>query len=347
MELEEQEKASLSRFKRIKPKAVTLPQGELVKTSHLGSGEGLPLVVEPNAPDLDLAGWAAGNPQFLEENLTRYGALLFRGFHLPAVPDFERFAGAVCPQLFGEYGDLPRAGEGKKVYNSTPYPADKTILFHNESSHMHQWPRKQFFYCVLPSAKGGETPIVDCRRVYQLLEPRLRERFETKGLMYVRNFTEGLDVRWQDFFMTDDREVVAEYCRENGIELTWRGDTLQTRQMAPAVIRHPKTGEAVFFNQIQLHHISCMEPALRQSLTSLFSLDELPRNVFYGDGSPIPDQDVQTILSLYWQESVAAPWQQGDVMAVDNMLVAHARNPFEGPRKIAVAMGDMFRRERL
>ncbi|HTG34804.1 MAG TPA: amino acid adenylation domain-containing protein [Thermoanaerobaculia bacterium] len=345
MELEGQEKASLSRFKRIKPKAVTLLQGELVRTAHLGSGEGLPLVVEPNAPDLDLAGWAAGSPEFFEENLARYGALLFRGFHLPAVPDFERFAGAVCPALFGEYGDLPRAGEGKKVYNSTPYPADKTILFHNESSHMHQWPRKQFFYCVLPSLAGGETPIVDCRRIYQLLEPGLRERLETRGLMYVRNFTEGLDVRWQDFFMTDDPAEVEAYCRDNGVEFAWRGESLRTRQIAPAVITHPQTGEKVFFNQIQLHHISCVEPAVRESLTALFAPDEMPRNVFYGDGSPIDDADVRAILSLYWQESVAAPWQQGDALMVDNMLVAHARNPFEGPRKIAVAMGEMFRRE--
>jgi hypothetical protein len=26
---------------------------------------------------------------------------------------------------------------------------------------------------------------------------------------------------------------------------------------------------------------------------------------------------------------------------LDNMLVAHARNPYEGPRKILVAMGEM------
>jgi hypothetical protein len=27
---------------------------------------------------------------------------------------------------------------------------------------------------------------------------------------------------------------------------------------------------------------------------------------------------------------------------LDNMLVAHSRNPFVGPRKIVVAMGEMF-----
>ena len=31
----------------------------------------------------------------------------------------------------------------------------------------------------------------------------------------------------------------------------------------------------------------------------------------------------------------------GDLIVLDNMLVAHARRPFEGSRKILVAMGDM------
>jgi len=343
----EGQSTSFSTFKRVKPKPVSLPHGGLVRTGFLGSDERLPLVIEPDAQDLDLAGWAAASADLIEEKLLRHGALLFRGFDVPSVSEFERFAGTVCPNLFGEYGDLPQAQDGKKVYNSTPYPPDKTILFHNESSHMHQWPRKQFFYCVKPSEAGGETPIVDCRRIYQRIDPELRRRFEEKGLMYQRNFTEGLDVSWQQFFRTDDREAVAEYCRSNQIEAEWTGDRLRTRQLAPAVIRHPLTGEPSFFNQIQLHHTSCMEPEVRESLTSLFREDELPRDVYYGDGTPIDDEVVQQLLAIYWEESVGFAWQPGDIVMVDNMLVAHARNPYQGSRKIAVAMGEIFRKEML
>jgi hypothetical protein len=35
------------------------------------------------------------------------------------------------------------------------------------------------------------------------------------------------------------------------------------------------------------------------------------------------------------------------MVMLDNMLVAHARDPFEGERKICVAMGQMMRREQL
>jgi hypothetical protein len=45
---------------------------------------------------------------------------------------------------------------------------------------------------------------------------------------------------------------------------------------------------------------------------------------------------------LYEACAVRFDWQKGDVILLDNMLVAHARDPFEGPRKIVVAMGDMY-----
>jgi alpha-ketoglutarate-dependent taurine dioxygenase len=39
---------------------------------------------------------------------------------------------------------------------------------------------------------------------------------------------------------------------------------------------------------------------------------------------------------------VAFPWQKGDILMVDNMLAAHGREPFTGPRKIMVAMAELF-----
>ena len=47
------------------------------------------------------------------------------------------------------------------------------------------------------------------------------------------------------------------------------------------------------------------------------------------------------IGEVYEELCVETPWQKGDLIALDNMLVAHARRPFAGERKIVVAMGRM------
>jgi FkbM family methyltransferase len=316
---------------------------ELVETGSPMEGASLPLLIRPRVRDLDLAGWAGGHREWIEEKLLRHGALLLRDFGITSVTEFEDFAKAVCPTLYGEYGDLPREEDGEKVYHSTPYPADKAILFHNESSHMHRWPMRQFFCCLQVAPEGGETPLVDCREIHRRLDPKLLERFAQKKLKYVRNFVEGFDVSWRGFFHTEDRQVVESYCRERDIEFQWRGDELQIQQIAPAVVAHPQTGEMLFFNQIQLHHPACLGPEERESLRSLFGDERMPRSVFFGDGTAIEDALVDEITALYWECSVAAPWQLGDIVMVDNMLCAHARNPFSGSRKIVVAMGAIHR----
>jgi amino acid adenylation domain-containing protein len=337
------EKANFNKFKTIKPKAVSLPQSQLIKTSFLQPGEGLPLVIEPDSDEIDLADWASSHREVIESDLLKHGAILFRGFNLNSAADFENVANAIHPNLFGEYGDLPREGVSGKVYGSTPYPPDKAILFHNESSHLHRWSLKIWFFCVQPAQQGGETPILDCRKIYQLLNPKLREKLEQKQLMYIRNYIEGLDVSWQDFFHTTDKAEVENYCRQAGMEFEWlENNGLKTRKIRPAVAKHPKTGELVFFNQLQLHHVSCLDSDVRQSLLSVFGEGKLPRNVYYGDGTPIEDSVMEEIGAIYQENQISFTWQKGDILMLDNMLTSHSRNPYAGSRKIVVAMGELM-----
>ncbi|MBW8874482.1 MAG: non-ribosomal peptide synthase/polyketide synthase [Acidobacteria bacterium] len=333
-----------SPFKKrtLQRQSVDLSNLNPVRSRPLLPDPGWPLLVEPAGAEVDLADWAVAHRADLEAWLATHGAILLRGFGLGSVAEFERSASAICPNLFADYGDLPRQEGAERIYHSTPYPADKAILFHNESSHLGRWPLRQMFFCVQPAQAGGETPIVDCREVYRRLDPAITRPFEEKGLMYVRNFTDGLDVNWRDFFHTADQAAVEAACRQAGMQLEWRQDGLTTRQICPAVTVHPRTGEKIFFNQLQLHHPACLDPEIRASLLALFPEERLPRNVFYGDGSPIAEDVVRAVLDLYWRLSVSFPWQPGDLLLLDNMLVAHARNPFAGPRKIAVAMGELY-----
>ena len=342
-----EKKGELSRrakfLQNVKPRTVSLALGSLVNTGYLSSGQRLPLVVTPAVNDIDAVEWAGIEREFIEKNLLKHGAILFRGFNLREPSEFEKFASAICPELFSGYGDLPREAVSGRVYGSTPYPNDQPIMFHNESSHMHSWPLKIWFYCLIAPQQGGETPIVNCRELYREMDPNLIREFSDRRLMYVRNFNNGLDVSWQDFFKTSDRAAVEEFCREAGIICEWmEGNTLRTKKVCQAVAAHPKTGEPVFFNQLQAHHVSCLDPTAREALLNLFGEEGLPRNVYYGDGEPIPDSVVNELQELYEKRAKSFIWQQGDILMVDNMLAAHGRRPFVGPRKIVVAMGEMI-----
>ena len=50
---------------------------------------------------------------------------------------------------------------------------------------------------------------------------------------------------------------------------------------------------------------------------------------------------MEYIGDLYEKLCVDFPWQATDLVAVDNMLVQHARRPFTGERKLLVAMAHM------
>ena len=338
----------LGKFLKKSQSRTDRPAGALMRESLLVPGQDFPLLMEPTDPGLDLVAWIKDNRALVEEKLARHAGILFRGFALRDIHDFEAFAEAVQPGLYGQYGDLPKKEGGKNTYRSTPYPEKKMILFHNESSHQDRWPRKQLFFCEQPSPIGGATPVVDCRQMYLKLPAAIRERFEDKGLLYVRTFADKLDVSWQHFFKTDVRADVEARCRAAGIAWTWLdNDELQIRTPCPAIIRHPVTGEKTFFNQVQLHHIFCLDPDVREDLLALFGEQRMPRHVYYGDGSPIEDEVMALVGELYEACAVRFDWHKGDVILLDNMLAAHARDPFEGPRKIVVAMGEMIERSAL
>lgn len=343
--MKQQQKRKASRFKsfkNIKPKAVNVNETSLVKTKYLDQTNSLPLVIQPTINDVDLVSWLQQNRDYIETELLKHGGILFRGFNIKTASDFEQVAETICP-LFSEYNDLPREGVTSKVYGATPYPANRPILFHNESSHLHRFPQKIWFFSLKTADSGGETPIVDCRKIYQRLDPKLRDKLATKQLMYVRNYRPDLDVPWQQFFHTEDKAEVEAFCHQAGMKFEWKGkDILQTSIIRPAIMEHPKTGDKSFFNQIQLHHVSCLDSEVKDSLLSLFSPADLPRNVFYGDGSPIEEEEVQEIRNIYQEEQQSFSWQEGDVLLLDNILTAHGRNPYSGERKTVVAMGELM-----
>jgi alpha-ketoglutarate-dependent taurine dioxygenase len=332
------------RRKSVTPKTLHISQQDLVTMSALPGGGPLPLVVQPSVEGVNLITWAANNVDVIESNLLKFGGILFRGFGLEDHTDFDQFLHAIAlPRMHYMEGATPRMELADKVYTSTEYPSDQHIALHNELNYVITWPMKIFFFCVTPPEQGGETPIADVRNVNRRIDSSVRQQFIEKGWMLARNFGDGMSLPWQTSFRLSERAELESYCRASRIECEWKGaDRLRTRQVRPSIRVHPRTGEQVWFNHLAFWHVSSLEPAVREVFLKEFAQEELPYNTYFGDGTPVEDAAVEEIRRAYREETVAFAWQKGDLLMLDNMLVAHGRHPFSGPRKILTAMGEPY-----
>ncbi|MFI7633172.1 TauD/TfdA family dioxygenase [Nonomuraea sp. NPDC049400] len=328
---------------RPRRKPVLIDAADLVTMESLVPDGSLPLVIRPSKR-VDLVTWTEANRELLERRLHTHGAILFRDFGVREVAEFERFALALTPDLLNYVeGSSPRTMLAEKVYTSTEYPPEYPISLHNELSYAHKWPAKLFFFCQTAPRSGGETPIADCRRVLRMLPQDLVSRFTRSGVRYLRNLrdADGPGLAWSTVFETRDKDFVERYCAEGGIDFQWHADgSLQTSQVRPAVIRHPVTGEPVWFNQADQWHPSNLGEELSAALNSVADAAELPINAAFGDGSPIDVRDLGLVRRTIRTAMVRFAWKEGDILLIDNMLVAHGRMPFTGPRRVLVTMGE-------
>lgn len=302
----------------------------------------LPALVHANVPDVDLAGWLAGHRDEVDGLARRAGAVLFRGFAVAGADDFRTVMAALSDDVLS-YGERssPRSRVTEGVYTSTEHPADQPIVLHNEQSYTVTWPLRIVFHCEVAPAAGGRTPLADSRRVLARLRPETVAEFEERGVLYRRNYLPGISLSWQTAFQTDSRAEVEAYCARALIDVEWVGDTqLRTRQVRPAVRRHPVTGERTWFNHALFFHVTSLPAEVSAGLRAALAEEDLPYQTAYGDGTPIPDGVLAELRAAYAAETRSFDWRAGDVLLVENMLAAHAREPFTPPRRILTAMAD-------
>ncbi|MDH6576347.1 TauD/TfdA family dioxygenase [Kitasatospora sp. MAP5-34] len=299
------------------------------------SDAGVPATVAGLAEYLTAAGPA------LDERLLTAKALVFRGFGVTEAtldPVLDRL---LADRLSYVHGNSPRTKVGANVYTSTEYPAEFTISMHNELSYSAAWPARLLFFCAQAATTGGATSVVDAAHWLRSLDDEVRAAY-ADGVRYTQNLHSGfgLGKSWQETFETTERDQVEEFLREARAEWVWKRDGgLRIGQVRPSTTRHPVTGEEVWFNQSDQWHPAALGGE-GVALAKLLPADELPQSVSFADGRPIPDAYVLQVRDRGLAGAVDVDWRQGDLLVIDNVLVAHGRRPYSGKRRVLVAMSN-------
>jgi len=306
----------------------------------------LPLIIEgPVAGFLAaaLADWIAAEAATLREALMVHGAILIRGADPGGPEGFEQVCRALTPELLSYVGGAsPRTRLAGKVYTSTEYAAAAHLPLHIEGSYLRQIPRRIWFCCALPSADRGATPLGDMRLVRARLDPALVARFAERDVLYVTNLHDGhgFGKSWQQTYETDDRRVVEAHLAESGETFEWTADGgLRVLARQPGLRAHSVTGEMIWTNQaINWHPAQLGSEMWERMLRAYAEPMAFPKMAFYGDGGSIDLADVAAIGTALAAEEIVFDWRQGDVLVIDNEVIAHGRQPFTGARSIMVAL---------
>lgn len=296
-------------------------------------------------PEHDPLPWLRSSRDHVEAELLRHGALMLPGV-LSDADGLATLAGALgyrAASLAEE--SSPRSRVSGDVFTSTDYPAAYPIQLHCEYSYGARWPMRLLFGCLVAPESGGQTPVADMRAVLARMDPAVAARFRRSGVLYRRNFVAGVGVDWRTAFGTSSRAAVDRYCTANGIRAIWTGgDSLRTEQIGPAILRHPITGEEVWFNHAFFFNVQALEPASLRDFMLGEDPDTLSTNTFHGDGEPIDARTIEHLRAVIRDCTCRSDWRQGDVLLVDNMLMAHGRAPFTGARQVVVHMADAMSR---
>lgn len=303
---------------------------------------GLGLMVSPAGEERSILRLLEHEPRLIRDLLAGARAVLFRGFRVDMESEFGSVARLACGELSDAIGEHPDADLESGVYRPVLYAPNQKLLWHNENSFHHTWPKTIVFGCRVAATSGGETPIADSALVYEAMGEKICRKFHQAGVRYVRNCNPLFGRRWQDLYQTSDRHEVERLSATRNEHIHWSDDHhLRVEAIRPAFVWHHGSDRWVWFNQILHWHPACLAPAVRAMLEAKLGAGDMPRNCSFGDGEPIPDDLVRQLIQAYQQCETKFSWHDGDILVLDNLACAHAREPYSGRREHLVAMGDM------
>lgn len=309
------------------------------------NGRDFPLVVLPPndqvATDVEqFHAWLAANKGELHIKLIEHGAILFREFPVTSADAFE----AMLDQT--DYQNMPYVGGAaprtqvthSRIVTANESPSSEKIPFHHEMAQTPLPPGYIFFYCDKASETGGATSILHsaeiCEKFFEI-NPEFAEKVEKEGVRYIRYMPEVTDTgsaigrSWKDTFQVTTRDECEAKLQEHGMSWEWQenGDLRTESGILPAIRFDAETQQKTFFNSLIAVYTGWND-----------SRNIAEKAVVCGDASYMNKAAMEKTVEEMDKLSVNFPWQNGDVLFINNHTVLHARQPFTGERSILASI---------
>ena len=305
-----------------------------LKEAKLVDGLPFPLTLAPDeegAPAADLAAFITTNRSLVLQQVAAHGAVLLRGWTSDAAasaypvskvkrrgapPSADTFAAAVAALNLSDC-DMACSSAPRKavtvspaaVYTSNEAPPAEKIPFHHEMAQCPDQPAYIAFFCEVPPAAGGQTPILPsvwAARYLRSAHPELAERLAVRGVRYVRimpattDETSPLGRSWQSTLGAASRDEAQAALGRMQMSFEWlepHGDLKAVSKPMVALERHE--GRELFYNAI----VAAIEGWAD-------SRNDSAKAIVYGDdGAALTSNDVAALIdvAMYMRSQQVGP----------------------------------------
>lgn len=296
------------------------------------------LIAASNENLTSLVDFVSENRRRLIARVRAHGAVLLRGW-TPDVVEFSQITrqlGQAHPDMSCSAG--PRIEIVPGVHTANEAPPSEEIPFHHEMAQCPSPPEFVLFYCDVPPAAGGATPVIRSRLLVAELTrtfPQVAQEIRDRGIRYVRelppatDMTSPLGKSWRDTLNVATRAQAEDVLRARGFEWEWLSrDRLKT--IGPSVPMFvERDGEETLFTAAESVFLENVQEGRPE------------KSFVYGDGRPLEEDAKRAFVALgrfAFNNCVRIPWMRGDILVINNATVMHARDRFEPPRRILVSL---------
>ena len=309
------------------------------------SGLSFPLTIQASIEQsgltqTDFHSWVRDHKDHIHEQLIKHGAVLLRGFPVESAEAFEQLLDQT------DYQNMPYIGgaaprdqvTASRIVTANEAPASEKIPFHHEMAQVPTPPGYIFFYCDTAPSAGGSTSILhsaEACEAFFSINPEFASKVKDLGVQYTRVMPLETDTAspigrsWRETFKAETKAEAEAAMSDAGMSWEWLPDNSvrTTTAILPAIRFDEETDREVFFN----------------SLVAVYTGWDDDRNVAKkavttSDGAVLDEDVMQTMIAKMDELAVNFVWQPGDVLLINNHTVLHARQPFEGDRRILAAI---------